>query len=168
MHAVVRGTPAHATQLHLVQIWIANGMPVGAWCPITLCLGRGWPMDKGLRVQLSEEDADAERLDELTSSLRQELLQLDVEDVTALRAGEPPPGARGLELAAVGSLLVGLGSSTDALRAVISAIRGWLSRGWGAHRSVKLEIDGDVLELSEASATDQDRLIGLFVARHAT
>jgi len=168
MYAVVRGTPAHATQPHLVQIWIANSMPMGAWCPITLCLGRGWPMDKGLRVQLSEEDADAERLDELTSSLRQELLQLDVEDVTALRAGEPPPGARGLELAAVGSLLVGLGSSTDALRAVISAIRGWLSRGWGAHRSVKLEIDGDVLELSEASTTDQDRLIGLFIARHAT
>jgi hypothetical protein len=125
-------------------------------------------MDRDLRVQLSEENADAERLDELASSLRQELLQLDVEDVTALRAGEPPPGARGLELAALGSLLVGLGSSADGLRAVISAISGWLSRGWGAHRSVKLEIDGDVLELNEASAADQDRLIGLFIARHAT
>ena len=125
-------------------------------------------MDRGLRVQLSEVNADAERLDELASSLRQELLQLDVEDVTGLRAGEPPPGARGLELAALGSLLVGLGSSADGLRAVISAISGWLSRGWGAHRSVKLEIDGDVLELNEASATDQDRLIGLFIARHAT
>ena len=125
-------------------------------------------MDRGLRVQLSEEDADAERLDELTSSLRQELLQLDVEDVTALRAGEAPPGARGLDAAAVGALLVGLGSSADGLRAVISAIRGWLTRGWGAHRSVRLEIDGDVLELTEASAADQDRLIGLFIGRHAT
>jgi len=84
MYVVVRGTPAHATQrhlvqvtqLHLVQIWIANSVPMGAWCYITLCLGRGWPMDRGLRVQLSEEDADAERLDELTSALRQELLQL--------------------------------------------------------------------------------------------
>jgi len=63
---------------------------------------------------------------------------------------------------------VGLGSSADGLRGVISAISGWLSRGWGAHRSVKLEIDGDVLELNEASAADQDRLIGLFIARHAT
>jgi hypothetical protein len=124
-------------------------------------------MDRGLRVQLSEEDADAERLDELTSSLRQELLQLDVEDVTALRAGEPPPGARGLDVAAVGALLVGLGSSADGLRAVISAIKGWLTRGWGGHRSVRLEIDGDVLELTEASAADQDRLIGLFIGRHA-
>ena len=125
-------------------------------------------MDSGLRVQLSEEDADAERLDELTSSLRQELLQLDVQDVTALRAGAPPPGARGLDVAAVGSLLVGLGSSADGLRAVISAISGWLTRGWGTHRSVRLEIDGDVLELNAASASDQDRLIGLFIARHAT
>ena len=168
MHVVMRGTPARAMELHLVQIWIANSVLVGAWCRITLCLGRGWRMDRGLRVQLSEEDADAERLDELTSSLRQELLQLDVEDVTSLRAGAPPPGARGLDVAAVGSLLVGLGSSADGLRAVISAISGWLTRGWGAHRSVRLEIDGDVLELSEASATDQDRLIGLFIARHAT
>ena len=125
-------------------------------------------MDTGLRVQLSEEDADAERLDELTSSLRQELLQLDVEDVTALRAGEAPPGARGLDVAAVGSLLVGLGGAAGGLSAVISAITGWLARGWGAHRTVHLEIDGDVLELSETSAADQDRLIGLFIARHAT
>jgi hypothetical protein len=167
-YVMMRGMPARAMELHLVQIWIANGVLVGAWCPITLCLGGGWPMDRGLRVQLSEEHADAERLDELTSSLRQELLQLDVEDVTALRAGAPPPGARGLELAAVGSLLVGLGSSVDGLRSVVSAISGWLSRGWGAHRSVRLEIDGDVLELSEASTADQDRLVGLFIARHAT
>jgi hypothetical protein len=132
------------------------------------CLGRGWPMDRGLRVQLSEQDADAERLDELTSSLRQELLRLDVEDVTALRAGAPPPGARGLDVAAVGSLLVALGSSAGGVGAVISAITGWLSRGLGPHRSVRLEIDGDVLELSETSAADQDRLIGLFIARHAT
>jgi hypothetical protein len=125
-------------------------------------------MDRDLSVQLSEEDADAERLDELTSALRQELLQLDVEDVTALRAGAAPPGARGLDVAVVGSLLVALGSSAGGVAAVISAITGWLSRGWGAHRSVRLEIDGDVLELSETSAADQDRLVGLFIARHAT
>lgn len=124
-------------------------------------------MDDGLRVQLSEEGADAERLDALTGFLRQELLQLDVEDITALRAGEPPPGARGLDLAAVGGLLVGLGSSADALRAVISAITGWLARAGGSRRSVRLEIGGDVLELSDASVADQDRLVELFVGRHA-
>jgi hypothetical protein len=31
-----------------------------------------------------------------------------------------------------------------------------------------LELDGDALELSQASAADQERLIELFVSRHAT
>ena len=45
-------------------------------------------MDGQLRLQLAEEGADEERLDELTGFLRQELLQLDVDDVTALPAGD--------------------------------------------------------------------------------
>ncbi len=124
-------------------------------------------MDGGLRLQLSEEGADAERLDALTGLLRGELLQLDVEDVTGLRAGEPAPGARGLDVAAVGGLLVGLGGSAEGLRSVISAIRAWLARGGQTRRTVRLEIGGEVLELSEATTADQDRLIGLFISRHA-
>ena len=125
-------------------------------------------MDDALRVQLTENGADAERLDALTRFLRQELLQLDVEDVTALPAGAPPPGARGLDAVAVGGLLVGLGSAAQGLSAVISAIRAWLGRGGNAHRKVRLELGGDALELSAPTAADQDRLIGLFIGRHAT
>jgi hypothetical protein len=33
---------------------------------------------------------------------------------------------------------------------------------------VRLELDGDALELSQASADDQERLIELFVSRHTT
>lgn len=125
-------------------------------------------MDWELRVQLSGEGADAEQLDELTHSLRQELLQLDVKDVTAQRAGHPPPGARGeLDAAQAGGLLVALGSEARGLAAVIAAIRAWLARRRGALRSVRLEIAGDVLELSSATAADQDQLIRLFVSRHA-
>jgi|ERR1019366_4583347 hypothetical protein len=124
-------------------------------------------MGGGIRVQLSEEGADAERIDALTGYLRGELLQLDVEDVSALRAGAPPPGARGLDVAAIGGLLVTLGGSADGLRLVVNAISKWLRRGEGTRR-VRLELDGDALELSEASAADQERLIGLFVGRHAT
>jgi hypothetical protein len=119
-----------------------------------------------LRVQLAEDGADAERLDALTGYLRQELIQLDVEDVTALRAGEPPPGARVFDVIAVGGLLVSLGRSAESLRGVVSAIRKWLTRGDGVRRTVRLEIGGDVLELSEATTADQGRLIGLFIDRH--
>jgi len=122
-------------------------------------------MDGVLRLQLADEGADAERLDMLTGLLRQELLQLDVDDVTALPAGEPPPGTRGLDAVAVGGLLVALGSAAEGLGAVIAAIRGWQARG-GRARRVLVAIDGDRIEISEATAKEQDRLIALFICRH--
>lgn len=124
-------------------------------------------MDDEVRLEISEDGADAERLDELIGFLRQELLHLDVEDVTPLRTGEAPPGTRGLELAAVGGLLVSLGSAADGLRAVVLAVRRWLGRGGETRRTVRLEIGGDSLELSGATSADQQRLIDLFISRHA-
>ena len=120
-------------------------------------------MDEQLRLQLSEEGADAERLTVLTGYLRAELLQLDVEDVSAPPAAEPPPGARVSGVATVGALLIALGQSAEGLRSVVSVIRDWLRRGGGTGRAVRLELGGDALELSPASAADQERLIELFV-----
>jgi hypothetical protein len=124
-------------------------------------------MEAELRLQLSEEGADAGRLAVLAGYLRGELLQLDVEEVKPLQAGEVPPGARGLGVAAVGALLVTVGQSADALRSVVSVVRDWLRRGQGTGRSVRLEIGGDALELSQASADDQERLIELFLRTHS-
>jgi hypothetical protein len=124
-------------------------------------------MRGALRVQLCEAGADAERLDALAGFLRNDLLQLDVKDVTVLRVGDAPPGARAFDVAAVGGLLVSLGHSAEGLQAVLSVIKTWLARGDSVRRSVRVEIDGDVLELSEATAADQKRLIGLFVSRHS-
>jgi hypothetical protein len=42
-----------------------------------------------------------------------------------------------------------------------------MHRGTPVHRAVRVEIDGDVLELADASSEDQDKLIALFVGRHA-
>jgi hypothetical protein len=123
-------------------------------------------VDRELRLQLSEEGADAERLAVLIGYLRAELLQLDVEDVSALPAGEPPPGTRASGVASVGALLIALGQSAQGLGSVVSVIRDWLRRGKEAGRAVRLELGGDALELSQASAADQDRLIELFVRRH--
>jgi len=123
-------------------------------------------MDRQLRLQLSEEGADAERLAVLTGYLRAELLRLDVEDVRALPAGEPPPGARVFGVSAVGALLIALGQSAQGLRSVVSVIRDWLRRGEGTSRRVRLELGGDALELSQASAADQERLIELFIRGH--
>ena len=125
-------------------------------------------MDDELRLHLSEEGADAARLAALTGYLRSELLRLDVEDVRSLPAGEPPPGTRAFGVATVGALMVALGQSAECLRSVVSAIRDWLGRGEGKDRTIRLELDGDVLELSQANAADQEQLIELFVRRHTT
>ena len=105
-------------------------------------------MDGQLRIQLSEDGADAARLDALTGYLRQDLAQLDVDDVTALPAGPPPPGARAVDATAVGGLLVALSGSADGLRSLVRAVQAWLGRGSGVGRTIRLEIGGDALELS--------------------
>jgi len=122
-------------------------------------------MGSELRLYISEEGADAEWLDTLSSHLRAELVELDLDDVAALRTGAAPPGSRSGEVAAAGGLLVSLGQAATGLAAAVSAIRAWLRRG-DAPRTVRLELDGDVLELSRPSPADQERLVELFLSRH--
>ncbi|MFC9256338.1 hypothetical protein [Amycolatopsis thailandensis] len=124
-------------------------------------------MTSAVRVQLGEDGADAERADQLAGYLRRELIERGLSDVKALPAGEAPPGSRGFDAVTAGGLLVTLGKSADGLRSVVAAAREWLSRGGRVKRTVRLEIDGDVLELSEASLSDQDKLVDLFVSRHS-
>ena len=123
-------------------------------------------MGRQISLSLAEEGADDERLDALTGYLRKDLLLLDVDDVQRA-AGEAPSGSRAVDVAALGALVVTLGSTATGLKDVIATVRGWLSRGGSVRRTVKIEIDGDVLELSEVSAAEQDRLVNLFVDRHA-
>jgi hypothetical protein len=117
-------------------------------------------------LQLTEEDATDDRLDTLTGYLQQELLQLDVEDVRRPPAAPAPPGTRAVDLAQIGSIVVLLEPAAAGLKEIIAVIRGWLSRGDGVQRGVKIQLDGDVLELTNVSAAEQDRLITVFTERH--
>ena len=110
-------------------------------------------------------DSDAAEIEEATIRLRRELQDLDVDVVQAGGAGEPPPGSRGLDLAAIGALLVNLTDPTM-LTSVISAVHGWLSGS--SRRSIKLELGGDVLELTGVSSHEQRRLTDEWLARHAS
>ncbi len=108
---------------------------------------------------------DAEELAELTQRLRDELLELDVDAVEPATGGKAPEGAKGLELLAVGELVVRFAMKAGVLRTVVDATVGWLGRQQA--RSVTLTLDGDTLELTGASSDEQQRLIELWVARHA-
>ena len=118
-----------------------------------------------LEIQLDVEESDAEELAELTAKLRRELLQLDVDSVDQSVAGEAPPGAKAVDLMVIGTLLVNLGRSAATLGSVVRAVQGWV----GSHpsRTVKLQLDGDSIELTGVKSGDQQRLIDLWIERHA-
>jgi hypothetical protein len=111
-------------------------------------------------------DNDAEELAQLAGRLRAELLDLDVDAVRQPMRGEAPQDAKGAGLLAAGELVVGLVASPEVLASIIDGIRSWLGRNRA--RSVKLTLDGDALEVSGVSSAEQERLIDLWVSRHAT
>ncbi|MFD3497021.1 hypothetical protein ACFWWT_05930 [Streptomyces sp. NPDC058676] len=125
-------------------------------------------MGDQLMILLSEEGAEAERVAELTGYLREELLQLDVDDVTAVPGEAIPPGARAVDVAQIGSLLVALGGSATALTQVVTVVRGWLGRCHDARPSLRLQLDDDVLEVSKATDEQVAEAFEVFVRRHAT
>ncbi|MFG2126982.1 hypothetical protein ACGFNV_04145 [Streptomyces sp. NPDC048751] len=125
-------------------------------------------MEKQLLVLLSEEEAEPERVAELTGYLREELLELDVDDVTAVPGEEVPPGARAVDITQIGALMVALGSSATALNQVVTVVRSWLGRFHDSRPSLRLELDGDVIEVSEATDDQVREAFGMFVRRHST
>jgi hypothetical protein len=115
---------------------------------------------------LHAADDDQEGLARATAELRAELLELDVEDVTAVSAGPAPAGTRALDVAEIGSLLVTLADVPETLRRLAVAVRGWLRRDTG-ELSAELTIGGDTLVVHGVSAETQERLIEAWLRAHS-
>lgn len=115
------------------------------------------------QMTITIHDPDVERLDEFSSVLRRELLDLGVDDVERASAGEAPAGTRGIDVAAIGVLLVAFQEPLVAVTAIVGTIRGWMSSTRGAH-AVELTIGDQTLKIDSASREQQDRLIDEFVA----
>jgi hypothetical protein len=111
-----------------------------------------------------DDDVSALEMEELTAAMRRQLLQLDVESVDRVSGGDAPEGSRGIELAAIGALIVNLGKATPVLGQVVEVIQAWAARA--PNRTVKLTLDGDTLELNGMSEDDQRRVIKDWMARH--
>ena len=122
-------------------------------------------MEPTVHLTLAETGSDQARLDQLNRLLRDELRQLDLAEVRPEASLPAPPGARGIDAATVSTLALSL-MGTGGLTAVITAVRAWLDRGHEAPRSIRVEVDGDVLELSGATNAERDRLVSLFLSRH--
>jgi hypothetical protein len=124
--------------------------------------------DDSIRVEVRLDagaDADAQELYAVTAQLRQRLLDLDVDSVDRLQAGEAPPGTRAVDpLSIGGGLIVTLAKSPELLKNVLGSIGSWLVARRGG--TAELQVGGDTIKLTGVSSEDQRRLIDLFVARH--
>ncbi|MEV6155751.1 caspase family protein [Nonomuraea sp. NPDC052129] len=114
-----------------------------------------------LRVQMTDTAADAQDLDQAAASLKDELLGLDVV-VSAEEGAEAPEGARGDLTFTLGGLVIGL-AGTEVLATIVNAVTAWLSRN--QHRSVKLDVEGDVLEVTGIASKEQRELIDVWLHR---
>ena len=118
-----------------------------------------------VRVTLEAAGVDADALADIAGQLQDELAELDVDDVRPSTSGDAPAGSKGVELVALGALVVKLVRSRRVLGQVVAAVRDWLTRNDAD--SVRIELDGDVLEIKGVTAADKKALIDNWLERHA-
>lgn len=118
-----------------------------------------------LGIRLNDSGLDDEELASLADRLRSELFSLDVYGVVSTPPEENiPQGAKGIELAAIGSLVVKF-VGPEVLKSVVSTVKTWFARQ--KLGSIEMTLDGDTLKLTGVSTENQERLIELWVSRHA-
>lgn len=112
----------------------------------------------------AEPDADREELVALAVRLREWMLPVGVESVGFVATGPASSGTRSAGMFVAGVLTVLLARSSELLAKLIDVVQSWLSSS-GA-RSVRLELDGDVLEVTGITRGDQRELIRTWIDRH--
>jgi hypothetical protein len=109
-------------------------------------------------VLTSPTDGDDEELSMAAEQLREELLDLDVDDVTLVRRGVSPEGTKAGDVMAWGELVTTLAASGGVVTSLIGVIQAWISRN-RTIRTAVIEVDGDRLELSGVSTETQQQLL---------
>jgi len=108
--------------------------------------------------------ADPEEIDQLTQALRAEILQLDeVDTVDQATAGPAPDGSKGLDIAAIGALVVGMAPGIQAVSKVIDVVRRWLANRSPDTPPLRMTIGDKSIEIVP-DKEQQDALVRHFVA----
>lgn len=123
-------------------------------------------MTTELQIEITDPDADHERLATMVGTLRQDLLELDVDSVEPVFTGTAPDGSKGIDPATVSAIVVALKSSVELATQVVAAVRSWMRRGGAknATQVLKLTMNGQSIELSAATIDQQQQLVDAFVA----
>ena len=98
-----------------------------------------------LTISLQDE-VDDEELDRLTRQLRDEIVELDVEEVELDPVTELPPGAKGDPIT-IGSIVVAL-ASAGVFTALIELLKSWALRREGRTITVKAKVGEREVEMS--------------------
>jgi hypothetical protein len=122
-------------------------------------------MNEEIRVEfLSSADADPAELDAMTRALRAEILEVDeVDRVDQASAGPAPDGSKGLDVAAIGALVVGLAPGVQAVAKVFEVVRGWLANRSPSTPPLQMTI-GDKSITVVADEKQREELVAAFLA----
>lgn len=122
-------------------------------------------MTEHMRVEfMSGPDADPEEIDQLTRALRAEILEVEeVDRVEQATAGPAPDGSKGLDVAAIGALVVGITPGVQAFAKVIEVVRGWLAGRSPSTPPLQMSI-GDKSITVVADEEQQEELVAAFIA----
>ncbi|MFY1633135.1 hypothetical protein ACN27F_07565 [Solwaraspora sp. WMMB335] len=102
---------------------------------------------------------DVDGVADLTTELRREIIEADVDSVEPPTAGKAPGGAKSDTLVAIGALVVALAPTV--VDSLMSAIASWLSR---QPNDVVIEVDGHRFE-GRVSKTQRDELVAAYLRR---
>lgn len=122
------------------------------------------PEPSALYLQVDpQSDMDADTLDHLTRQLHHEIAGLDVAAVDLVKGSAVPVGAKSVEAAVtLGSLAVVV--LPTLLPKVVEFLQSWLTRGENRSVKLKLQMQGNSVEVeyspAGASAADIQGLVG--------
>jgi hypothetical protein len=115
-----------------------------------------------IKTEEGEKEDDNQDIDNLNRNLRDDLLNLNVEEVHLLHE-PPPPDSKALEGVAIGSMIVDFVSG-GAIKEVTQTVQAWIQRN--ENRTITIEMaDGEKIDVKGISGKDQQRIIDAWVMR---
>ncbi len=113
-----------------------------------------------------DPEAEPDEVERYSRQLFTELNDLDIESLRPVAAAEAPPGSKGAEVFEFGAWIMALSASGGVFTRVVDVVRDWLGRHPSENR-ISITIDGDVLELSNATPHEQHDIVKAFIRRHS-
>jgi hypothetical protein len=107
-------------------------------------------------LRVHDPDADEARVEELTAALARELRDANLA-VKPVRSGPAPPGARGGEMAELGTLMVTAATTPALVGALVATVRAWL--GYQARRELEIVSGGKSVRITGPPTEAQKRII---------